>query len=220
MNLGKGISCNDFKDSLADFIDGTAAGEGREALDAHLTDCPDCRLALERERGFFALLDSLDREPAPAGFAKRTLDLILPERAPARSPLNVARGWSARLMMAAAIVFLVGALGQWFSPGVTQSPGSIKDTAALALVEGSRGVPTALEFFEQTGDRIQQVTGPAVSKMNSLLRAERTVRAMIPPGALALFLLVSLTPLVLLFTVYRLRVKGALSHVLVTPSLC
>ncbi len=218
MSSGKGISCNDFRDSLGDWLDGLAPAKLREGMNSHLGDCPDCRSALERERLFHSLLGSLERDPAPAGFATRALDLILPEQAPV--PLWSPGRWAPRLLAAAMLLLLVGALAQWFSPvGGELGPELLKDTAATALVESSREVPGFLQFVETSAERVQQITGPALNKMESLLRAERTVRGLIPSGALALFLLVSLTPLVLLFTVYRLRIKGALSHVLVVPSL-
>ncbi len=222
MDHANGISCNDFKESIGDWIEGLPAGQPRDGFEAHLASCEGCQAALARERQFFSLLSGLERESAPAGFAARSLAAILPEVAPApsRRALWSQPRWAGQLMMAAALVLMIGVLGQWFGVGGEAArPEAIRETATLALVEGSRNVPTAISFFERTGKRVQEIAGATWVKMQSMLRAERTLRNLIPPGAFALFILVCLTPLVLLFTVYHLRIKGALSHVLVIPSL-
>ena len=214
------MSCNSFRDSIGDWLDGLLPAEPSGRLRAHLGDCSDCRRALERERAFHGLLGSLGREPAPAGFAERVLALVLPAQRPARRPLWSFGRLAPRLMAAAMLLLLVGSLSLWSLPvGGDLAPALIKDTATSALVESSKEVPAFLQLVEKSAERVQQITGPTLNKMESLLRAERTVRGLIPPGALALILLVGLTPLVLLFTVYRLRIKGALSHVLVVPHL-
>ncbi len=211
------LSCARASHLLAEALDGSLAGGERAALDMHLRACPDCAGAFAREQRLFALLGSLQRESAPPGFAERTLAAIWPELARRRAARADRPGLGRRywlLLPAALLVVLT--LVYWFHPGLKSSGGmeGMRDVAGMALLEGGREVSGALDFLETAAARMSQALGPVRDGWQSLATVERLLRESIPPRVIAMILLVGFSPLVILFTLYRFRLKGALNHVM------
>jgi len=106
-------------------------------------------------------------------------------------------------------------MGQWL--GTPDSAG-LRDSATEVIVEGGRELSGALTLIESARETGDLLTRPARDKAASLLRVERTLRSVVPPQLATLILLVAFGPLVLVFVVYRIRLRGVLSHVLSHPS--
>ncbi len=222
-------SCQDAKTSLGDYLEGLLADDARRDLEAHLAGCRSCRLELENERRTFALLDGLERETAPAGFGDRVMAALFPAPAARRAPrparsrlaerIAAMRPLGSHLALSAALILLLLVLAQWFRPTLMQEngPEKLRSTATLALLEGGRELSGTVQFMEKAKDRLGQISRPVATKIQSLVKMERLLRSAVPGNVFLLILLVGLTPLVLVFAVYRLRIKGAMSHVLVLP---
>lgn len=220
MSNTKGRSrCESVRESLDDFLDGRLSPALRGPLRAHVQRCAGCRNALDRERRLRRLLADLEPSPVPRGFEERVLATVyaqvpLRERvAPRTASRRLRPQW---VMLPLAMIVLVIALGQWFRP---VGGDKLRDTATVALVEGSRELTQAIGGLEAARATGEHLARPALDKAASLLRVERTLLSVLPGNFIALILLVAASPLVLLFTVYRVRLKGAMSHVLVHPTL-
>ena len=211
--------CESVQSSLPDYLEGRLSAALRGPLRAHLQRCPLCSREHARERKLRALLAELRPQPAPRGFTDAVLSEVfaqvpLRERvapAPARGALR--RQWAP---LPIGLLLLALVLGQWWP---TARPEQLRESAAGVLVEGGReltGVLTLLENARETGDLL---TRPALDKAASLIRVERTLRGVLPPQLPALILLVAFGPIVLVFAVYRTRLKGVLSHALMHPTL-
>lgn len=59
------MTCKDFVDLLADYLDTTLGPEVVAELDAHLEDCPACRAYLRTYRRTSALVRDVQRAEAP-----------------------------------------------------------------------------------------------------------------------------------------------------------
>lgn len=210
--------CESVQSSLADFFDGSLSAALRGPLLAHLDRCPSCRAAFERERAFRDLLADMDTLPAPAQLEEHVLGAVfaqVPLRERVRPRAEGARLRPVWALLPVALLVLVIALGQWLRPVDT---GELRDTATLALVEGGREISGAIQSIEEAREVGEQITAPAFAKAASLIRVERTLLSVVPGNLIAMILLVAVSPLVLVFTVFRLRLRGALSHVLAHPS--
>jgi hypothetical protein len=217
------MTCNRATRLLPEALDRTLSAAERRVLIRHVDACPDCAAALARERRLFMLLGSIEREPAPAGFAERALATILPEVARRRAlrwadrPRLGRRYW---LLLPAAFL-VVMALLAWFGPAPIGRGGveGMRDVTGVALLEGGRELSGALDFVESTGSRMSQVLQPLRDGWQTATTIERLLRENIPPRLVAMILLVGLSPLVILLTLYRFGIKGALYHVLPHPLL-
>lgn len=211
--------CESVRDSLSDFLEGRLSAALRGPLRAHLQRCPSCRTAHDRERWIRLMLSELPGAETPAALEDRVLAAVfsqvpLRERvAPRTAPSCIRRQWA---LLPVALMLLALVLSKGFNP---IDPNTLRDTATQALVEGGRELSGALIGIEAARQTGEQITRPALDKAASLIRVERTLMSVLPGSWLALILLVAASPIVLVFTVYRFKLKGALSHVLVHPAL-
>ncbi len=217
MSQFKGRSrCESVRNSLDDYLEGRLSGALRGPLRAHLQRCPGCRVALDREQRLRTMIGDMEQGPSPARLECNVLTAVFAQ-VPLREkvvdrPLRVRR--PRRILLFAAFVVLVIVMGQWLRPEATRD---LRDRAAYAIVEGGRELGGALGGIELARQAGEQLTRPARDKAASLLRVERTLMNVIPSEFMALILLVAFTPIVLVFTLYRVRIKGVLSHVVVHP---
>ena len=112
------MSCERFAESLGDLVDGTIDDASREALDAHLATCADCRSLADDFRQIRRSASRLDRMTPPERVWTRIAAAIVrdaPAERPAagRAPL-MAWSWVA----AAAGVILVVGTTVWMLPEV------------------------------------------------------------------------------------------------------
>jgi hypothetical protein len=67
------MTCDDARDLFSALVDAALSPEERDALDAHLAVCPDCRRELEGFQRTVALVRAAPPVRAPAGFVDRVL---------------------------------------------------------------------------------------------------------------------------------------------------
>lgn len=121
------MNCDKFSENLNDFVSHKATDAEAKGLQAHMSICPKCAtLAAELERTT-AILQSMERRPAPIGFNDRLRSRIETSRAEAANPVKtwlkrVVRGtmgspstgyrWVARPALAAMMLcaIIVGSL--------------------------------------------------------------------------------------------------------------
>lgn len=72
------MSCHDARERFSELIDGTLDPGTREAVDAHVSGCPECRRELDRLERTVALLRTVEPVRAPVGFVDRVLDAAKP----------------------------------------------------------------------------------------------------------------------------------------------
>jgi len=211
--------CESVRASLGDYLEGNLSKALRGPFLAHLNRCPDCRRAMEREKELFSLLGGLERHRPPSEFNERVLAEIIPQVRVRRPASSRAVFFSRRLAWAAlpmALLILILMIGQIFiSPG--GDSGLVRETVGRTLVEGGRDISLVLQTYQDLRDKTQSYIEPVLLKNENLSQFERVIRSLLPGSFFALILLVALTPIVLVFTIYRLRIKGALSNVLVCP---
>jgi hypothetical protein len=67
------MTCHDAREQLSALLDDPFAASEREAVEAHLATCSECRRELARLRGTVTLLGRLPPVHAPAGFVDRVM---------------------------------------------------------------------------------------------------------------------------------------------------
>ena len=132
------MTCDEARERLSALLDDALGPDERRALDAHVAACVDCRRELGLLRNTVALLRSVDRPRAPAGFVDRVRAAARPAPWYRRLPRALFLPWPVKLPLEAAAIVLAGVivvslfrttpeLGQAPrveapSPAVTQAP--------------------------------------------------------------------------------------------------
>ena len=102
------MTCEQAMELLSPWLDGELDPQLREALEAHLEDCPDCRALADTLRGLDEKLSEL-REPAPRSLKQGVLYKIDQATGKAKKPRSRWFGPGAAIgAVAAALVLLVG----------------------------------------------------------------------------------------------------------------
>ena len=60
------MTCNDYRDAIAEFVDGSLDAEGRRALEQHVQGCADCRALVGDLKSIQAAAFTLQRHDPPA----------------------------------------------------------------------------------------------------------------------------------------------------------
>jgi anti-sigma factor RsiW len=60
------MSCNDYRDAIAEFVDGRLDAAGRRALERHVDDCPVCRALVADLKSIQAAAFTLERRQPPS----------------------------------------------------------------------------------------------------------------------------------------------------------
>jgi len=216
-------TCEDARAVLGDYLEGALNEAAQRRLAAHLTGCPDCREALAAERKLFALLAGMEKSAAPAGFSLRVMTALYP--APAawrhvRGP-DAKPSVGSRISLAGALLLLLLIMGHWFSagPASPSGPERLRESAATALLEGGRELSGTMQAVERARDLVGQFTQPTLDKIQRVLRTQEVLFGALPAQWRLLIVLGGAAPLVFGFTYYRLRIKGAMSNVLVLARL-
>ena len=74
--------CTEWRERLSEYIDGEMPADDREALEAHLESCPECRAELNALRGAVEAVAGLPVQRAPADLARTVVAGIRAEEAP------------------------------------------------------------------------------------------------------------------------------------------
>jgi hypothetical protein len=102
------MTCPDARDQLSALLDDALAVPERQALDAHLAACAECRRELEHLRATVTLLGQLPAARAPAGLADRVLAEAYRPPWPRRLLAALFVPLRVKLPLEAATVLLVG----------------------------------------------------------------------------------------------------------------
>jgi len=99
--------CTRHRDRFSEYLDGELSKAEREAVEAHLSQCAECRRELEAWRRTVSAVGELPARSAPAGFAERVMRQIAAAgRAPERSVVSIL--WARVLPVAAMLLLVVG----------------------------------------------------------------------------------------------------------------
>ena len=83
------MNCKHVKKMISQYVDGELAPDEKKDFDAHLRSCASCREELEKTRAIHDLFASVEKFPAPYGFATRVLaNLDEKERSLVRRPFG------------------------------------------------------------------------------------------------------------------------------------
>ena len=104
------MTCDEARERLSALLDDALGPDERGALDAHVASCVDCRRELGLLRNTVALLRSVDRPRAPAGFVDRVRVAARPAPWYRRLPRALFLPWPVKLPLEAAAIVLVGLL--------------------------------------------------------------------------------------------------------------
>ena len=133
------MTCDEARERLSALLDEALSPDERDALDAHVATCVDCRRELGLLRNTVALLRAVDPARAPAGFVDRVRAAA--RRAPwyRRVQRALFVPWPVKLPLEAAAIVLVGVIVvslfkttpeleqaarvETPSPAVTEAPG-------------------------------------------------------------------------------------------------
>jgi Putative zinc-finger len=101
------MTCHEARELLSALVDDALGAAERDALDAHLAACADCRRELQRVRDTVALLRAVEPARAPVGFVDRVLEATRPAPWPRRLLRELFLPWPVKLPVEAAAVVLV-----------------------------------------------------------------------------------------------------------------
>jgi hypothetical protein len=125
---------------LSEYLDGELDGAERQALDAHLEQCADCRDTLAELRRVTLRATALsDREPSADLWPGIAARIGLPAATAARASRSAPRRWSFTLPQLAAaglVVAAVGAGGLWLAQRSWLPESVVREAPAAA--EGSK----------------------------------------------------------------------------------
>lgn len=166
------IDCEKIEPLLGAYLDGELAGAELDEVEAHLTDCADCREVVEQFRTVDGLYAEMTPEQPTEGRWKRMLWNVLPrsdpgqelnERltaGPRRIPMMISGRRSARWVgpvaaaLAMAGMVLVIILAVWPGPGSEKLPELAEDNTCRIIEFGSpaAGFEVMLCLPENAGD--------------------------------------------------------------------
>jgi anti-sigma factor RsiW len=102
------MKCPEARELLSALLDDALSASERQAIEAHLAACAECRRELEALRGTVTLLGRLPPVHAPAGFVDRVMDQAYRPSWPRRVVAALFRPLRVKLPLEAAAVVLVG----------------------------------------------------------------------------------------------------------------
>jgi hypothetical protein len=111
------MTCDEARERLSALLDEALSAGERDALDAHLATCVDCRRELGLLKNTVALLRKVDPAHAPAGFVDRVRAAARPAPWYRRALRAEFLPWSVKLPLATAAIVVVGVIvGSLFTP--------------------------------------------------------------------------------------------------------
>ncbi len=145
------MNCEEYVDTLGDYLDGTLAADARQRLERHLAGCERCRGTADDLARIRATARALpDRTPPDRVWARIEGDLAREAQAPARPrrgwPLRASRpGWFSRpfvpaSLAAAAVLLLAVGIGYFTLDRGGQAPGRAP-AAGVSTVATGRETP-------------------------------------------------------------------------------
>ncbi len=59
------LTCNQFLEELSEYLDETAEGEIRKAIEQHISECPNCWVVVDTTKKTIAVYKGMQPEPIP-----------------------------------------------------------------------------------------------------------------------------------------------------------
>lgn len=149
--MGTMLTCRQVRAVLVDYQDGSLPEAGREAVEAHLGACRECRWQLAAlNRVDLDLRRALKPVEVPAGFTEQVMGRLRSQPAPER--VGWAAPWAAVAAAAAALVLALGIMaGLRAREG---RPGAARNAAvALAVEPAGPDRPVGAAFVITPGGR-------------------------------------------------------------------
>ena len=87
------MDCKAFSKHIGDYVNRTLSGSVADEAKAHLSVCPQCTALVKELEGASAMVRSLHRVSAPAGFEQRLRDRLAACKAPETADAGRIRGW-------------------------------------------------------------------------------------------------------------------------------
>jgi hypothetical protein len=156
---------------LSEYLDGELDGAERQALDAHLDECADCRETLaELKRVTLRATALSDREPAADLWPGIAARIGLPAATAARVSRLAPRRWSFTLPQLAAAALLLAAIGAggfWvLQQSLTPTP--------VARTQPETAPPEGLARLASRRDEVDDVYDRAVADLERVLAENRS----------------------------------------------
>jgi anti-sigma factor RsiW len=133
------MSCHDYRDAIAEFVDGSLDAAGQRALERHVEGCPACRALVADLKSIQAAAFTLERHQPPPAVLSAIRARIATEPAPAaRGRIlafpRTARAWA--IWAGAAAALLVVALAGLY-PSISNRGAADDASQAAAAAEPS-----------------------------------------------------------------------------------
>jgi anti-sigma factor RsiW len=165
----RGMNCEEARERIHQDLDGDLmAAESRQALDAHLDGCPDCRQADAELRALQQALSAIPAVPLP----DEALDEV---RQRTTAPDRTRSRWLDWRAAAAAAVLALAIYGSWTAVGPVAEPEPTEQEVAEAAEQARRVLALtgqALRGAKQTAfnDVLADEVSPALQRIPTRLR--------------------------------------------------
>jgi anti-sigma factor RsiW len=137
------MSCSDYRQAIAEFVDGSLDAAGQRELERHVAGCAGCRALVADLKSIQAAAFTLERRQPPAGAWKAIRDRVAAEPAPGARVLNWPRtrtAWGV-WMAAAAALLIVTTAGIW---SIVNEPRPDRDVAATTPATDDAPTPASV----------------------------------------------------------------------------
>jgi anti-sigma factor RsiW len=139
------MNCHEYKDAIAQFVDGALDAAGERALERHVEGCPACRALVADLKSIQAAAFTLERHQPPAHAweafrARIASEPTLAGRGRVLAWPRTRQAWTVWGAAAAALLLAAGAgiyplLRQRTAPAVAQTESAASDTVDVASVQ-------------------------------------------------------------------------------------
>ena len=70
------LTCNQFLEELSEYLDETTAGEARQKLEQHVSECPNCWVMVDTTKKTIAIYKGMEPEPLPDRLHSRLMTAL------------------------------------------------------------------------------------------------------------------------------------------------
>jgi anti-sigma factor RsiW len=163
------MSCNDYRNAIAEFVDGTLDAVGQQALERHVAGCDACRALVGDLKTIQAAAFTLERHDPPAGALAAIRARVAAEAVPDVRGRVLAwprtrTAWGV-WMAAAAALLLVTSAGIY---SLVNQPAPHGDTGAVAAVEEPADVASVQAEFAAAEEHYER----AIRGLEQIARSE------------------------------------------------
>ncbi len=146
-------SCEKYREELAALRCGESGVLPADELDAHFSECDDCRAAHDEGGRLFELLDSFQPDPAPEGAARLRLAIATGKYRPGRTESAPRRLIPLPLAALVAAAAFFAAL--WLGSAIDWKSDSTTEDRTVAVLTGADGLETGGKSTPRPGDPLK-----------------------------------------------------------------